>query len=410
MNEKNRSKLIRATALYLFVAAILGGVSFFTPYTIGDFTAFLPYMPDRIVNVEIGIVLLPILGGVTLFYTGTLLSIFFEGRLNQVLVFGFYSGGFVGIIGLFMILQPISQPSNFAGYLVFGGFSAFFLYNLLSAISDIRGQPYIKVVSGAALTFILGQIAVQIINLYMTQPGVPIPDNVLLIRDMVNWGFIAASVITLVGIFRDSRNPYLAQVGGIASNTFFIIATSLIGTLYFNFLSGRLAEVSPIIQQLSPYVEWTGIVILGALIFTIMRRGMSESIIAPTEIAQWAKHIQDHSSTKGISLQDFTEIITKFVENGKKEMLLVKLFIFLDENKASEQNMTIVLRELVNSEDQKAPSLAKSGTAEKIEEKNKERRIKLLERTLEKINSLGLGGLIRETQVQEQVQMVQMEE
>lgn len=409
MNEENRSRLIRSTALYIFVAVILGVLSFATPYTVGDFGVFLPYMPESLGNVSISVILLPILGGVTLFFIGTLLSILFEGRLNQVLVFGFYSGGFMAIIALFMILQPISSPSNYAGYLVFGGFSAFFLYNLLKAISDIRGQPFIRIVSGAALTFILGQIMVQLVNLYMTQPGVPIPDDVLLIRDMINWGFIAASVITLIGIFRDSRNPYLAQIGAIASNTSFILATSLIGTLYFNFLSGRMTQVSPVIQQLSPYVEWTGVVILGALIFTIMRRGMSESIMRPTEIGPWAKHIQDRSTTKGKSLEDFTDIISQFVEKGKKDMLLVKLFMFLDENRASEQEMAIVLREVINYEDQKAPSLAKRGTAEKIEEENKERRVKLLARTVEKINSLGLGGLVNDNPPQEQVQAINVE-
>ncbi len=410
MSEENRSKLIRSTGLYLFVTVVLGALSFATSYTVGDFGVFLPYMPDSLGNVSISVILLPILGGVTLFYIGTLLNILFEGRLNQVLVFGFYSGGFMAIIAIFMILQPISEPSNYAGYLVFGGFSAFFIYNLLKAISDIRGQPYIRIISGAVLTFILGQIAVQLVNLYMTQPGVPIQDDVLLIRDMINWGFIAASIITLVGIFRDSRNPYLAQIGAIASNTSFILATSLIGTLYLNFLNGRMIKVSPVIEELSRYIEWTGVVILGALIFTIMRRGMSESIMTPTEIGPWAKHIQDRSTTKGKSLQDFTEIINQFVKKGKKDMLLVKLFMFLDENRASEEEMAIVLREVINYEDQKAPSLAKRGTSDKIESENRERRVKLLARTVEKVNSLGLGGFVNDTPQQEQAQMIKMED
>jgi hypothetical protein len=244
----------------------------------------------------------------------------------------------------------------------------------------------------------------------MTQPGVPIQDDVLLIRDMINWGFIAASITTLVGIFRDSRNPYLAQIGTIASNTSFVLATSLIGTLYLNFLNGRMIEVSPVIEELSRYIEWTGVVILGALIFTIMRRGMSESIMTPTQIGPWAKHIQDRSTTKGKSLQDFTEIINQFVEKGKKDLLLVKLFTFLDENRASEQEMAIVLREVINYEDQKTPSLAKRGTSDKIESENRERRVKLLARTVEKVNSLGLGGFVTDTPQQEQAQMVKMED
>ncbi len=71
-------------------------------------------------------------------------------------------------------------------------------------------------------------------------------------------------------------------------------------------------------KQLSPYVEWTGIVIIGAFIFQIMRRGMTESMMVPTEIGSWTKHIQDTSATKGKSLKDFTEIIDEFIQKGQK--------------------------------------------------------------------------------------------
>ncbi len=46
---------------------------------------------------------------------------------------------------------------------------------------------------------------------------------------------------------------YLAQFGGIASNYFFVTSLSLIGTLYLNFIGGRLTEVNPVIQQYSSY-------------------------------------------------------------------------------------------------------------------------------------------------------------
>jgi hypothetical protein len=209
---------------------------------------------------------------------------------------------------------------------------------------------------------------------------------------MLNWGFGAASMITLIGIFRDSRNAYLAQIGSIATNYFFVVSFSLIGTLYINFISGTIKEVSPVIEQLSPYVEWTGIVIIGALIFQIMRRGMSESMMVPTEIGNWAKHIQDTSATKGKSLKDFTAIIDEFIQKGNKERLLVKLFRFLTENRAAENEMAESLNEFIKYEDQKFPHFAKRGTSEKIEEQNREHRMLVLQKTVERINALGLAA------------------
>jgi hypothetical protein len=397
VDAENRSRLIRSTALFLFVAGVLGGISFMTPFTVGDFGSFLPYMPEALANESIAVVLLPILGGMAFFYAATLLTIFFEGRLNRVLVSGMIAGGFTGIIAFFMILQPISDATQVAGYLVIGGFSAFFIYNVLAAVAEIRGQHYIRVISGSATIFILGQVCVQLVNLYMVTPGVPESDQVLLIKDMINWGFAVAAVITMIGIFRDSKNAYLAQAGGIASSYPFVGAMSLIGTLYFNFISGRLVQVSPVIRQLSPYVEWTGIVVLGALIFTIVRRGMQESMMVPFEAGAWGKHIQDLSPTKGKALEDFTEIINEFVKEGHKERLLVKLFRFLEENRASEAEIASTLRELIKYEDEKPPSMARKGNSERVQRQNQEKRMELLQRTVGRINQLGLGGLMRET-------------
>jgi len=397
VDEENRSRLIRSTALFLFVAGALGSISLMTPYTVGDFGSFLPYMPETLANEGIAVVLLPILGGMAFFYLATLLTIFFEGRLNRVLVSGMIAAGFTGIIAFFMILQPISEATQVAGYLVIGSFSMFFIYNILATVSEIRGQHYIRVVSGSATIFILGQVCVQLVNLYMVTPGVPESDQVLLIRDMINWGFAVAAVITMIGIFRDSRNAYLAQAGWIASSYPFVAAMSLIGTLYFNFVSGRLVQVSPVIRQLSPYVEWTGIVILGALIFTVVRRGMHESMTVPFEAGAWGKHLQDLSPTKGRALEDFTEIINEFVRDGHKERLLVKLFKFLEENRATEAETASALRELIKYEDEKPPNLARRGTVERVQRANQERRMELMQRTVARINQLGLGGLMRET-------------
>jgi hypothetical protein len=405
MDAENRSRLIRSTALYLFVAGLLGGISLMTPYTVGDFSSFLPYMPEALVNEGIGLVLLPILGGMTMFYASAVFSIVFEGRLNRVLVSGMIAGGFTSIIALFMILQPMSAATQTAGLLVLAAFTVFFAYNLLAAVAAVRGQHYIRVISGAATIFIMGQVCVQLVNLYMVTPGVPESETVILIRDMLTWGFSAAAAFTLVGIFRDSRNAYMAQVGAIASSYPFVMAMSLIGTLYFNFVSGRLVEVNPVISQLSPYVEWTGIVIVGALIFTVVRRGMQESMMVPFEAGAWAKHVQDLSPTKGKALEDFTDIIGEFVKEGHKDRLLVKLFRFLDENRATELETASTLRELINYEDDSPPSFARRGSSERVAKQNQERRMELLKRTVDRINQLGLGGLAREQAAPEEAGM-----
>ena len=194
---------------------------------------------------------------------------------------------------------------------------------------------------------------------------------------------------------------YLAQIGGLATNYFFVVSLSLIGTLYINFITGTITEVNPVIKQLSPYVEWTGVVIIGAFIFQIMRRGMTESMMVPTEIGEWVKHVQDNSATKGKALTDFTQIIDEFIQKGRKEKLLIRLFRFLTENRAADKEMADSLEEYIQYEDQKYPNFSRRGTSGKIEEMNKERRMQVLQRTVVRINALGLGAYSNSRQLEE---------
>lgn len=390
MASLKNSKVVRLTGLYLFIVAAVGGVSLTTTFTIGDFGMFLPYMPEDLAAVSISVLLIPILGGVTVFYIAGLVGMYFEGILNRVLVSGLYAGGFVSIFVVFMIIQPGSENIRRAGYFVAGAFLLYLLYSILATIAKIRKQHYIRVISGSATIFILGQLIIQVVNIFMVTPGVPVSDVVTLIRSIINWGFIVGAILTLSGMLKDNQNPFLAQIGDITSNYFTVMAISLIGTLYVNIVRGRIQEINPVIGQLTPYIEWTGIVIFGSIIFTVMRRGMNQSMMVPTEIGDWMKHVQDISPTKGEELEKFTRIIIDFVENGKKEKITVKLFNFLDLNRASESDTTEILQDLINYEDEKAPAFSRSGIAEKIENRNREARFQVLEKTVNQINAQSL--------------------
>jgi hypothetical protein len=406
MEIMKNSKLTRLTALYLFIIAVIGGVSLTTSFTIGDFSMILPYMPEDLAEVSINVILIPMLGGVTVFYIAGLIGMHFEGKLNTVLISGLYAGGFVSIIVIFMIIQPGSGNIRRAGYFVAAGFLAYLCYSVLSSYSKIRNRHKIRIVSGSVTIFILGQLLIQIVNTFMVTPGVPVSDQVRLIREIITWGFVSGALLTLVGTFKESRNPFMSQIGEITSNYFTVMAISLIGTLYINIVRGRVTEVNPVIGQLAPYIEWTGIVILGSIIFTVMRRGMNESMMVPAEIGEWRKHVQEISPTKGEELENFTRIIMEFVEKGNKERIIVRLFNFLDLNRASESEMTEILEDIINHEDEKAPSFSRKGVAESIGKRNQEQRFDVLEKTVNRINaqSLWRGSLETYTDEFNQIQ------
>jgi hypothetical protein len=370
-------------------------VSFGTELTIGDLGYFLPYLPETIRLLKVSLIFIPLLGGFTFIYLAGVFSKLFDGRINQVIVGNLYSAGIVGFLAFFLIMKP---DTRLTGLLILGGFGVFMLYYVLSTLADVRNIWALRVVSGSVTLFVIGEILVQLVeSIFMPSQKLLTFEQILLLKEILFWGFTAASLLALVGIFKTSRNSYLASVGGITSSYIFTLGISLIGSLYLTFIRGTLTEVSPVLSQLSPYIEWMGIVLIAGMVFTVMRRGMSRSMISPAEIGSWSKHVQDTSLYKGEKLYEFTGIINGFIEEGARDHLLVKLFNFLRENRASEAEMSSVLSELINYEDQRVPSFSFAGNAEAIRRSNKSRRMEVLERTVRRIRSLEIKPFGRMT-------------
>jgi hypothetical protein len=156
----------------------------------------------------------------------------------------------------------------------------------------------------------------------------------------------------------------------------------VIGALYYGFFLGGLSAFAPSIKNLSPYVEWTGICIFAAIIFTVMRRGMQGSIMVRNRLGEWRKHLQQVTTYKGDRFVGFTEVVDDFIEGGNRERLLVKLALFLHENQAGDDEISGLLAELINYEDEESPDLARTGRSEAIENQNKLKRLDLLQRTI----------------------------
>ncbi|MFP3950865.1 MAG: hypothetical protein ACLFVP_01790 [Candidatus Bathyarchaeia archaeon] len=391
MKRETRRRVIRSTMLYLLVAGVFLTISFATKYTIGDFDLFLPYLPSTLKSVSLSKILIPVVGGSTFIYLAGIFGCLFEGQLNQVFVGSFYSAGIVGFLAFYLILQP---DTRFSGLLILAGFSVFVIYSVFSTLADIWNVWAVRIIAGSVAIFAMGEIIVNLMGAVLAPSEALLTiEQIIVLKEVLFWGFTAACMLNLTGVFKTSRNSYLASIGGITSNYLFSIPISLIGSLYVSFVNGRLLEVSPVIAQLRPYIEWTGIVLVAGMIFTVMRRGMNRSMMSPTEFGSWSKHIQDTSLTKGERLSEFTQIIDNFIEEGARSQLLVKLFTFLRENRASEAEVAQVLSELINYEDERLPAFSFTGRAEDIRQANRDSRMAVLNRTVRRIKSLDINPL-----------------
>ena len=392
MASQPRRSFLRNTALYGVAAVALAWLIYFNEFRLGDLGNFLP-MSDQMAQMSLDVLLVPLLASISVFYVASVVDIAFEGALAEVLVGTLYAAGFATFFTLFLILNP-GPKVNRAGYLLSIAFAVILAYNTVSTLSRLRRVPALRAVAISVTIFLEGQIATRLISLLIESSGATMPrELVAAVAEFINLGVSIAAVFTLFAVFRTSGNTYLSALGGIASNYLFSVSLSLIGALYYGFFLGGLSQFAPSVANLSPYVEWTGICVFAALIFTVMRRGMQGSIIVRDRLGQWKKHLQQVTTYKGDRFVGFTEIIDDFVERGNRDRLLVRLTLFLHENRVADDEISGLLEELIGYEDEKKPAISRSGRAVVIDDANMERRMAVLQRTIGRIVPTGVRGI-----------------
>ncbi len=120
MEAETRSELTKATVAYSVVAVILGILSFGSTLTVGELGSFLPYLPPDLSQAGVYVLFVPLLVGISFFYVATLIGALYEGVINRVIISGLYAGGFSSFIVVFMMVQPMSESTQVAGYLFMG--------------------------------------------------------------------------------------------------------------------------------------------------------------------------------------------------------------------------------------------------------------------------------------------------
>ena len=384
MNRDVRKSFIRSTALYTIFTALLLWLILYNDYRLGDLGSFLP-MSEQMTPISINIILVPLAVSVTIFYIAALVSLFFEGPIAEISVGTLYAAGFGAFFSLFLILNPNAKIGQ-AGYYLLAAFAVLLAYNLISTISRLKDRMAVKSLVISATIFAEGQIAVRLVNLLIDSSGATMhPEMAHAIVEFISLGVMIAAVFTALAVFRNSQNSYLAALGGIASNYLFSVSLSLIGALYYGFFLGSLKAYAPNIVNLSPYVEWTGICVFAALIFTVMRRGMQGHVVVQDRFGGWRKHVQNVITHKGDKFVNFVDIVNDFLEKGNKERLVVNLTLFLDENHISDVEVSEILGSLINYEDKEKPDFSRRGRAQQVEEENKLNRLEVLQGTISRI-------------------------
>ena len=395
MRREVRRRLLRSSAVYGAIAALLLWLLLFQDLTVGDFGRFLPYLPGQMASTSLRVILLPLLVSISIFYVASLFSAAFEGTFNEILVGSLYATGFAAFFALALILSPAQRMLNEMGYLFLEAFAILVVYNSISALSRAWRSHALKAVAASATIYIEGRIAIMLIDLFIGSGGMSLPAGLpAALTELLDLGFTVAAAVSMLAVFKTSRTPSLSAVGGIASNYPLVVFSCVAGALYFNYFRGSLMSASPGIANLSPYIEWTGICIIAAFIYARAQRGIQASMLTKAQLGDWIKHVQEVSTYKGDRFVGFTEIVDDFLERGRRDRLLISLAMFLRENGVGDEKISLLLSEMINYEDAKKPVFAVRGRASALEVENEARRLSVLQKTIDKIMPVGARGAL----------------
>jgi len=391
MDKEIKRRVQRNSALYGAFAALLLWLIYFRELTVGDLGSFLPYL-DHLASMSLSVVLLPLLVSLTVFYVASLLSAAFEGTLNELLVGSLYAAGLAVFFALFLIYSPGSEMLNSTGYLFLAAFAVLLIYNVVATLSRSWKVPALKAVAASATIYVEGEITIRILDLFIGSSGASLPGDLgMVLNELLHLGFMVAAAVSLLAVLKTSQNPYLSLVGDIASNYLLIVPASLAGSLYFNYFQGRLVSISPGLAKLSPYIEWTAICIVAALIYTRTRKGIKASMMDEARLGDWIKHVQEVETYKGDRFVGFAEMMNDFIERGRRDRLLVRLATFLHENRVGDEEISLMLSDLINYEDEKKTIFFQKGRGSALDKENETQRRSVLQRTISKILPLGFG-------------------
>ena len=393
MEREVKRGVLRNSALYGILAALLLWLLLFNEFTVGDLGGFLPYLPDQLASTSLSVVLLPLLVSFSVFYVASLFSAAFEGTFNELLVGSLYATGLAAFFALALIYSPGSGMLNSTGYLFLAAFAVLLIYNAIATLSRVWRSHALKAVAASATIYVEGQIAVRLLALFIGSSGASLPAGLAVaMSELLDLGLTIAAAVSLLAILKTSRKPPLSAVGGVASNYPLVLSACVAGSLYFNYFRGRLMSISPGIANLSPYIEWTAICIVAALVFARTHRGIQASMMTEVQLGDWIKHVQEVSTYKGDRFVGFTEIVDDFLERGRRDRLLISLTRFLHENRVGDEEISLLLSDLINYEDAKKLVFSITGRAYALERENEARRRSVLQRTMNRILPMGFGG------------------
>jgi hypothetical protein len=207
----------------------------------------------------------------------------------------------------------------------------------------------------------------------------------LLVRpsDLLVAGFALSLVSMMVGALKGSQNLVLSAIGRSSPGVVKSFAFGSALVLYFQTIRPIFSGV----QFQAEVVEW--ILLCGAVAVTYMKlRGQIAPRSRDVQLAEWRKHVQAIDTNRDADFDEVVRLIDSFVSDSKKEPLVVYLAYALAQRSISRQGTEGALTNLIAYSESHPPSLMFSWDVNYSTNREKMKRLEILEESLKQIDHL----------------------
>ncbi len=374
-------KLIRGFALRTICLAIT--------YFIMDFILNKSNIIQQTANFDPSFLFYPTIATSTAIYSASILDLFLTGELACIMASSIRILAAALFFSIIFANSPTPQAFHPLGFWLLMATLTIIVVRVAGSASKYYGGVILKTFIESPCIFMLGYVLSRILSILVSASNIEFLKSAYLPEKTYN-SFLALSTLSILGIFQNSRNPYLSYIGkkfgGLSGKTSTFI---LIMFLLFYF-----SDFRPIVANLFPnyivVMEWAAVCLAAFAIYRRMRTYVSKRLTEDLRLGKWTAHVQKIFHEKG-NVVEASKAAEKFVESGFKGGILSYLITALAENDLPASTIEQVIGELADYEDYCYPKLTLKWELENLKMKSRRRRMEVLVSTLVKASDfLGL--------------------
>ncbi|MGD0329588.1 MAG: hypothetical protein ABSB40_03975 [Nitrososphaeria archaeon] len=363
--KRNSKSVIKTTILVFATLVVLSLLFFYVGSNLsqifwGKFFMYLYY---------------PISGIIIVVYTIEMFGQFFEGDFVKAISNHIEVPVMVVTFTLTLFNPQIVFPDSYktAGYLIIGTVLVWATHSIIKTYSKIAST-----FTFAALLTITGYMIKTIIESYMgLNLDLPFsPGNI------VFYCFLATAALSLLSFFKYSSKDYLYYIGNKLSSYTVLFG---IGVVAF-FVQVYLLYIRPSFPaSISPYLlvaEWTAVCCISFAVFKSVRDHLL-SVSQTLKFGEWSVLTQKITNKK-----EELNIMSDFIDDGKKERLLMLISHILLSNDIPYKIGEEAIGELVQYRDPEPPKIVSKRMAGEMREENRRNRQRILEKTLKTVEDV----------------------